>query len=168
MHSVTSYSQAVVGSIELAHAATALLAPALFSSVMGSLGMTVRDDQLFIWILFFAALGAHNWHDAVGLGPRSHGGVICQLGTFCVLGAILSLWYTSSIPRFLVLPSLLLLATSAEYVYLHSNNSETATEASQSSPPRAKAHKKRTVGETRSEARGASSVPPPVEGAKAD
>jgi hypothetical protein len=167
MHSVTSYSQAVVGSIELAHAAAALLAPALFSSFMHSLGMTVRDDQLLLYVLFFAALGAHNWHDAVGLGPRSHAGVICQLGTYCVLGATLSLWSTGSIPRFLILPSLLLLATSAEYAYLHSNNAETATEASQSSPPRAKAHKKRTVGETRSEARGMS-VPPPVEGAKAD
>lgn len=163
MHSVTSYSQAVVTAVELGHAALALLAPAAFGKFLDFLGMPVRKEDVLLIGLFFAALGAHNAHDATGLGPKSHGGLLCQLGTFTGLGAAIWLWTTGTAPRFLLLPLILLLGAGTEYMWLHTADADPASAAS--SPPRSsKASKK-----VRTSGGGSSSAPPPpLEAGKAD
>ena len=111
--------QLLVGVIELIHGLFALMASTAFQAFLSAQGVGgLNSEGIFFVGLFFAAIGAHNVHDA--FAATNHTGLICQLGTFIGLGISITILETHSIPMFFLLPTILLVLVKFEQMKLKS------------------------------------------------
>jgi hypothetical protein len=134
LHPLLSPVQLLVGVIELIHSLFALIAVEASQTFLITFGVgPVNPKGIFLLGLFFAALGAHNVHDA--FAATNHTGLICQLGTFLTLGIAITLLETHKIPLFFLLPAILLVLT--KYEQMKSISGDT------SSVPRRRSTRKR-------------------------
>ena len=113
LHPLLSPVQLLVGVIELIHGLFALIAVEASQTFLSTMGVgSVNPEGIFLLGLFFSALGAHNVHDAFAV--TNHTGLICQLGTFLLLGVSVTILETHKIPLFFLLPAILLILTKYE------------------------------------------------------
>jgi hypothetical protein len=68
----------LIGGVELLHGAFALAPLAVFGRVLTAAGLGGEDGALLLSLLLFAAIGAHNVHDAISKSRKPLAGLIVR------------------------------------------------------------------------------------------